>query len=115
VRPQITADDLVAEYKAWVTGDLDGHDKAVEQMLFAKGIRPPGVQSPSMAYGQCACVAEAQHQVRLHLDREIAVTRNRLKEQEARLKILQTSVGLRDAQGWSPGRYKGTLPKWMTE
>ena len=114
VRSQTTADDLVAEYKAWVEGDLDDHDKAVEVFRARYGQTVPGLPS-SMAYGKCSCVHDVGHQVRMHLDREIAVAKGRLAEHKARLKYLEHVSRIRDGHGVSPSRYQGTLPKWMTE
>ncbi len=113
-RPQTTPDDLVAEYKAWVAGDLDDHDKAVVAYRARVGQAVPGLH-PSMAYGRCSCTKEVQVQVQVQLDREIAQQRRILEENHYRMKGLLQRSARREQQGAPASRYKGTLPQWMTE
>lgn len=110
VRPQTTADDLVAEYKAWVDGDLDDHDKVVGGFRAKYSQTVPGLHP--VAYGQCTCVASLGTQVQAQLDREIAQQRRYLEEGKQRMQTLLQQVGRRS---YPTSRYQGTLPKWMTE
>jgi len=94
VRPQVTDDDLVAEYEAWVARDYDGFDTVVANIKQSLGISP---EENLLAHGKCnCCSSEVGNQARLHLDREMAVARGRIAEQEARLRDLTVRRDLLD-------------------
>lgn len=114
VRAQTTPDDLVAEYKAWVDSDMDDHDKAVVGYRARLDRAAPNLH-PSMAYGRCTCTKEVQVQVQAQLDREIAQQRRRLEDSQSLMKGLLQMSERCGGRGGPASRYKGTLPKWMTE
>jgi len=111
-RPQSSVDDLVAEYKAWVEGDLDGHDRIVRAYKVCLGQNP---EPHPLAYGTCSCVSKMPTQVQAQLDREIAQQRRLLDEGKQRMQGLLQRSEAWGQQGAPASRYKGTLPKWMTE
>jgi hypothetical protein len=89
-RPQESADDLVAEYEAWVAGDADGHDTAITAYRVRAAKRSEGAHQFALrflqpeyvcSHGECECAT--QKSVLVQLEGRLATARGRRREYEA--------------------------------